>query len=314
MKTLNTFLQLKARARTLGPRTVAVAAAHDEVALSAVGAAFGAGIAVPILVGDEAKIRAALEARGHASLADAARIIPVSDPVEAAREAVALVRAHEADMLLKGHLRTDQLLRAVVDKNTGLRMRRVMSDVLIYEDTLSGIRRFVAITDGGLNVAPTLEQKVQIIENAVAVMHALGMARPLVALMSATEAVIDAIPSTVEARRITELLQGRAAGDYEIYGPLALDNALLAEAAHAKGITSPVAGHADIMVLPNIEAGNILGKAVKYFAGSQCAHVIMGAKAPVLIPSRVESVEDKLNSLALGVLIHAGEAIAHLDH
>jgi phosphate butyryltransferase len=174
--------------------------------------------------------------------------------------------------------------------------------VLLYEDTLSGQRRWVGVTDGGINVAPSLEEKVQIIHNAVAVLRAIGIERPKMALMSATEAVSDAVPSTVDAKRITEMAGGGRFGQCEVFGPLALDNALLESAAKAKGISSQVAGHADCMVAPNIDAGNLLGKAVKYFGGSQCAHVVVGARAPILIPSRVESADDKLNSIALGVV------------
>jgi phosphate butyryltransferase len=223
----------------------------------------------------------------------------------AAAMAVSLCRNGDADILLKGHLRSDQLLRAVLDKQHGLRTGQLLSDVLLYEDTLSGARRLVGVTDGGINVQPALEQKKQIIANAVLVMHALGIIRPRIAVMSATEVVTDAVPSTVEAKGLTEMASRGEFGECEIFGPLALDNALLESAAQAKAIISPVAGHADVMVAPNIEAGNILGKAVKYFAGSQCAHVVAGAKVPVLIPSRVESADDKLNSVALGVVVHA---------
>jgi phosphate butyryltransferase len=203
---------------------------------------------------------------------------------------------------LKGHLRTDQLLRAVLDKENGLRRGRLLSDVLLYEDTLAGFRRLVGITDGGINVAPTLDQKAQIIHNAVAVLHAIAIERPKIALMSATEAVSDSVPSTLDAKTLTERGAEGEFGKCEVFGPLALDNALLAPAARAKGITSSVAGRADCMVVSNIEAGNLLGKAVKYFGGSECAHVVVGARAPILIPSRVESADDKLNSIALGVV------------
>jgi phosphate butyryltransferase len=173
---------------------------------------------------------------------------------------------------------------------------------MLYEDTLAGYRRLVGVTDGGLNVAPDLEQKKQIVLNAVDVMHAIGIERPKMAMMSATEAVTASVPSTVDAQTLTEIARLGMFGECEVYGPLALDNALLEAAAKEKGITSPVAGHADCMVAPNIEAGNLLAKAAKYLGGSQCGHVVLGAKVPVLIPSRVESVDDKINSVALGVL------------
>ena len=150
-----------------------------------------------------------------------------------------------------------------------------------------------------------MEQKKQIVLNAIEVMRSLGVARPKIAIMSATEAVSESVPSSVDARSLTEMGKAGEFGDVEVFGPLALDCALLESAARAKGIEHPVAGHADCMVVPNIEAGNLLGKSVKYLGGSQCAHVVAGAKVPILIPSRVESVDDKVNSIALGVLFAA---------
>ena len=216
--------------------------------------------------------------------------------------AVQMARDGQVDVLLKGHLRTDELLHAVLDKTTGLRTDRLLSDVLLYEDTLAGEKRLVGVTDGGLNVAPTVEQKRQIVMNAIEVMQCIGIARPKIAIMSATEAVSDSVPSTLDAKRLTEMAATGEFGSADVFGPIALDGALLESAARAKGITSLVAGRADCMVVPNIEAGNLLGKAVKYLGGSQCAHVVVGAKVPILIPSRVESVDDKVNSIALGVL------------
>jgi phosphate butyryltransferase len=221
---------------------------------------------------------------------------------DAAAIATQMAREGRVDILLKGHLRTDELLRAVLDKEHGLRTGRLLSDVLLYEDTLAGECRLVGMTDGGLNVLPNLEQKKQIVQNAIEVMRSLGLARPKIAVMSATEAVSESLPSSVDARDLTAMGEAGQFGDAEIFGPLALDCALLESAAQAKGIVHPVAGHADCMVVPNIEAGNLLGKAVKYLGGSQCAHVVAGAKVPILIPSRVESVDDKVNSIALGVI------------
>lgn len=293
------FVQLRLRARSLGPCRVAVVVADDDVALSAAEQAMVLGIAVPVMIGNARKIRAKAAELGLAGLLDTCEVV---DTESAAVTAVQMARAGELEILLKGHLRTDELLHAVLDKETGLRTGRVLSDVLFYEDTLSGSSRFVGITDGGLNVAPTLEQKRQIVQNAIEVMRCVGIAGPKMAIMSATEAVSAAVPSTEDARRLTEMGAAGLFGDAEVFGPLALDGALLESAARAKGITNSVAGHADCMVVPNIEAGNLLAKAVKYLGGSQCAHVVVGARASILIPSRVESVDDKVNSIALGVL------------
>jgi phosphate butyryltransferase len=216
-----------------------------------------------------------------------------------------MARDGEVDLLLKGHLRTDELLRAALDKQHGVRTGRLLSDVLLYEDTLAGEVRLVGITDGGLNVLPGLEQKKRIVQNAVEVLRCLGLARPKIAIMSATEAVSDSVPSSVDAKRLAEMGTEGEFGEVDICGPIALDCALLESAARAKGIWHPVAGHADCMVVPNIESGNLLGKSVKYLGGSECAHVVVGAKVPILIPSRVESVDDKINSIALGVIFAA---------
>ncbi|MDZ7344259.1 MAG: phosphate acyltransferase [candidate division KSB1 bacterium] len=302
---IQNFLDLRRRAQELGPKRVAVVMADDEIVLSAVIKAVVLKIATPILIGEIERIRQKLDKLEEGALLRHADFISASNAEAAAETAVSLCRTGEADILLKGHLRTDQLLHAVLDKQRGLRTERLLSDVLLYEDTLSGTRRLVGVTDGGINVLPSFEQKKQIIENAKIVMHALGLQRPRIALMSATEVVTEAVFSTVEAKALTEMATRGEFGECEVFGPLALDNALLESAAQAKGIASPVAGHADVMVAPNIEAGNILGKAVKYFGGSPCAHVIIGAKVPVLIPSRVESADDKLNSVALGVVVYA---------
>lgn len=296
------------RAREFGAKRVALVGAHEEATLTAVARAAAYEIANPILIGHQERVRQAVSAlRLEQTLSKGQWIdLPSSDPKDLAQAAVSLARGGEADILLKGGVRTDQLLQAVLDRDAGLRTERLLSDVLLYEDTLYGVRRLVGITDGGVNVLPTLQDKVQIVKNAVDVFHKLGFERPKVALMSATETVTEAIPSTGEAWQLGRMGARGELGACDVYGPLALDNALLEWAARAKGLAeaSPVVAHADIMVVPNIEAGNLLGKAVKYFGGSPCAHVAVGAAVPILIPSRVESVEDKLNAIALGVIAH----------
>ena len=297
---MRTFTQLRAQAQALGPRRVGLVMADDEVTLEALANATELNIAIPVLFGDETAIRSKINDLGVQTLLDRAIFVAAEDANRSTLAAVRMARDGQVDLLLKGHLRTDELLRAALDKQNGLRLGRLWSDILLYEDTLAGVRRLVGITDGGVNVAPTLDEKAQIICNAVAVLRVIGIERPKIAVMSATEAVRDAVPSTWDAKRLAGM--GCQFGDCEVFGPLALDNALLESAAKAKGITSPVAGRADCLVVPNIEAGNLLGKAVKYFGGSQCAHVVVGAKVPILIPSRVESTDDKLNSIALGVV------------
>jgi phosphate butyryltransferase len=303
---IRSFEELRERAKKLGPKRVGVVVADDDVALLAAAGASELGLAVPVLIGEESKIRAKIREMGLVALISEAVFVGAADSATAAARAARMAREGELQVLLKGHLRTDELLRAVLNKEHGLRTGRLLSDVLLYEDTLAGHRRLVGVSDGGLNVAPTLEQKKQILANAISVMQAIGIARPKMALMSATEAVSESVPSTIDAKLLTESAARGEFGEADVYGPLALDNALLASAAKAKGITSVVAGQADCMIVPNIESGNLLGKAVKYVGGSQCAHVVVGARVPVLIPSRVESVDDKINSVALGVLSHVG--------
>ena len=298
---IRTFEELRERAKGLGARRVALVSADDEVALAAAAEALRLGIVLPVLVGDLRKTRQMAEALWLSELVERAEFVDAPD--NPALSAVRLVQAGRAEILFKGHLRTDELLRAVLDKDHGLRTARLLSDVMLFR---YGIResRLVGLTDGGLNVAPTLEQKIQIVENAIEVMRSLGIAQPRMAIMSATEVVSDAVPSTKDAQALTAMGAQGAFGDAEVYGPLAVDNALL-ESAAAKGIHHPVAGHADCLVAPNIEAANMFGKAAKYLGGSACAHVVVGAKAPILIPSRVESAEDKVNAIALGVVFAA---------
>ncbi len=301
---IKNFQELRLRAQQLGPKRVAVVVADDEVALHAAAAAARLSIAIPVLIGDRARIQAKLQEIGEQNIP--AEFVDAPNPASAATLAAQMARDGQVDILLKGHLRTDELLRAVLDKQNGLRTGRLLSDVLLYEDKTSGNTRLVGITDGGLNVAPTLEHKKQIVANAVIALRTLGFTRPKIAIMSATESVSDSVPSTLDARELTVMGAAGEFGDAEIYGPLALDNALLLSAAKAKGINSCVAGFADCLVVPNIESGNLLGKAVKYLGGSQCAHVVVGARVPILIPSRVESVDDKINSVSFGVIAHAG--------
>jgi phosphate butyryltransferase len=298
------FEELRRRASAGGPAPVALVGADSGSGLRALAAAAEEGLASPVLVGDEGSARAAIDGAGLAAL-EHARFVPAAGPEAAAAVAVGLARSGEAAVLLKGSLRTDQLMRAVLDREYGLRTGTLLSDVLLYEDTLSGAARLVGVTDGGINPTPDAAALQQIVANAIAVFIALGFDRPRVALLSATEVVNDSVPSTGMARAVAEWAEA-ALPHADVAGPLALDNALLPEAAAAKGIVGPVAGRADILVTPSIDAGNILGKGVKYLGGSITAHVVVGASVPVLIPSRVESALDKLHSIALGVLVARG--------
>lgn len=297
---LTSFAEIRDRARQCGPRRIGVVLAEDDVSLTAASDALREGIASPVLIGDPERMRARAVALGLYDLI--ARAEFVSAPHDAPAAAVRLARAGQIEILMKGHLRTDELLHPILDRELGLRTGRLMHDVAFFEHRAADPPRLVAISDGGLNVMPTLEQKRQIVCGVIDALHRMGVARPRIALMSAVEVVSDAMPSTVEAHALTTMAASGAFGDAEVYGPLALDNALFPWAAEAKGIHHPVAGHADALVVPSIEAGNLMAKAIMFVAGREFAHVVVGAQTPILIPSRVESARDKLNSIALGVL------------
>lgn len=301
MMPIPTLDRLLAEARNRGPVRLVVAAAESTTALLAACLARRQRLADVVLTGDPAQLRRRLqELQEDPALFE---LVAAADDADAARRAVGMVRAGEAAVLMKGRLQTADLLRAVLDRRTGLRQEgRLLSDVLVADHPLSQEPRLVGVTDGGVNVAPDLAQKKAIVENAVALFRRLGHDRPRVACLCAVEKVSPAMPHTVDAQALAELnARGELAGCL-VSGPLALDNALSVEAAREKGIDHPVAGRADVLLAPTIEAGNTLGKAFTYLAHARVAHVLVGALAPVLIPSRVERAEDKLLSIALGVL------------
>ncbi len=303
-KVICTFADLRKRACEVGPLRVGVVEADDDVVLMAASDALALHIALPVLIGNEKQIRLRAKTLGLFELAQRAEFIAGGE--NTAMTAVKMAREGYLEVLMKGHLRTDQLLHPVLDKDRGLRTGRLLSDVAFFEYPDPGGARLVGITDGGLNIAPELDQKKQIIISAIEVLHRLGVARPRIAIMSAVELVSEAMQSTLDARALTQMGMDGVFGETEVFGPLALDNALFASAAKAKGIDHPVAGHADCLVVPTIEAGNLLAKAIVFLAGWEFAHLVVGAKVPILIPSRVETARDKVNAMALGVLYAAG--------
>jgi len=301
---LSTFAELRERACDVGPKRVGVVLADDEVALAAMADAFRSGMAFPVLIGEEKHIREKAESLGLFDLAARAEFVSVHEG--AAAHAVKMAREGSIDILMKGHLRTDQLLRPVLDKEHGLRNGRLLSDVAFFETRHTDTPRLVGLSDGGINVAPNLEQKKQIVLNAMDIMHCLGMDRPRIAIMSAIEVVTEAMPSTVDAHALTQMSLAGEFGEADVFGPLAIDNALFHSAAKAKGISNRVAGNADCLIVPSVEAGNLLGKAMFLLAGMESGHVVIGARTPILIPSRAEDAQTKVNTIALGVLYAAG--------
>jgi phosphate butyryltransferase len=284
--------------RTKERKKAIIAAAQTESVLDAAILAYREGIADSILVGNASAIKKILTEMAP-DLVDKFEIIDCGDDLaKAAAISVELAKTGKGHIILKGKTDTAILLRAVLDKEKGLRISDVISDVLAYEHP-DGIK---LMSDGGINILPELHEKVAIIRNAVQVAHALGMANPKVALLSAVEAVNPKMPSTVDASIISMMNARNQITGCQVEGPLAFDNAIDIEAAKIKGIVSPVAGKADILIVPNIESGNIFGKALTYYCHYRVAHVVMGTKVPILIPSRADDGETKMLCMAMGLL------------
>jgi phosphate butyryltransferase len=296
---VSTFSEIRELAKSKGPKVMVVPSAEDKTALMAAWKSVKEGIVNAILIGDVSKIKSLCEQYG---IDDSAFTIYEAKSEETASKAVQLVREGKANIILKGFMQTSALLKAILDSQQGLRTGRLLSDVIFTEDPASDKPHLVGLTDGGINILPGLKEKKEIIENAVFVMHKLGNPLPKIAVMAAIEVVNEAMPATVHAAELKKMNQEGIIKDCIVDGPFALDIAVSADAAQKKGIRSEVAGNADILVVPNIEAGNLLGKAFTYYAKKPVGHVIVGAKAPILIPSRNESDEDKVNSVALGVI------------
>lgn len=278
---------------------LAVAAAEDEEVLLAVDEATKLGIIDAILVGNRDKIcKIANEVNVNINSYE---IINTNSLTDAARVAVSLVADNIADFLMKGLIGTADLLKAVLDKEKGLRGSGLLSHVMVY--SVPTYYKLLFLTDGGMVTYPDLYQKVQIVNNAVKVAKAFGINPIHVAPLCAVEVVNPDMQATLDAAALSKMNQRGQIKDCVIDGPLALDNAISIEAAKHKGITSPVAGQADILLVPNIEAGNILGKSLTYFAKAKSAGIIMGAKCPIVLVSRADTHEAKLNSIALGSLV-----------
>jgi phosphate butyryltransferase len=285
----------KVKARRRG--TAILASAQTESVLDAAILAKQEGLAESILVGDRPAILDLLEKMAP-EYKDAFEIVDTGkDLVMAAKKAVELVHEKRGDLILKGKTDTAGLLKAVLDKEKGLRISEVISDVLAYEHP-DGLR---LMSDGGINLAPELAEKVAIVRNSVQVAHALGNPNPKVAILSAIEAVNPKLQSTVDAAIMAKMNErGQIAGCI-VEGPLAFDNAVDMAAAKIKNISSPVGGQADILIVPNIEAGNIFGKLLTYYCKYRVAHVVMGTKVPILIPSRADDGETKMLCMAMGL-------------
>jgi phosphate butyryltransferase len=296
---IRTFSELLESARTRGPKTVAVAAGHQsEVMLASLDAEL-AGLAEVILVGDSDKIQQ-IAAKEDFDISRM-EVIHKPHPREAAWQVMKLVSEDQADIAMKGGVETSDFLRAALSKELGLRTGRLFTHVAVFE--IPEFDRLIFISDAGVVVAPDLEQKVQIVQNAIYVAHGLGINLPRVAVLAATEVVNPKIPTTLDAANLSKMAdRGQIRGGL-VDGPLALDNAISPESVRIKGIKSEVAGYADILITPDIEAGNVLAKAITYFAQGKMAGVVVGARCPLILPSRSDTREAKLISLALGVML-----------
>lgn len=292
--------QLVSKARSIKNITAGVPCPEDDSTILSLIQAKKQNLADFILCGAAARIKELLRQHG-ASPADF-EIFDCPGAEAAVARIVALGREKKLQLILKGFLPTAALMKPILDKEKGLRGLNLLSDILVVENPASGADGLLGMSDGGLNILPDLSQKKQILENAVAVFHCLGYAEPKVGIMAAIETVKDSMPATLDARALTEMNQRGEIGGCRVYGPLALDIAVSQEAAEHKGVVNDVAGHTQIMIVPNIESGNLLGKAFTYYLKLTVAHVVMGAQLPILIPSRNESDTDKFHSLALGVL------------
>ncbi|MBC7262951.1 MAG: bifunctional enoyl-CoA hydratase/phosphate acetyltransferase [Chloroflexi bacterium] len=298
---IRTFAELLEEAKRVGPKSVVVAAAHDPEVLQAAQDAEQMGIATFILVGD----RETLRQTARQNNIDITRMMIVDEPDArlAARKAMELLGLGHADVGMKGKIETGDFLRAALDREMGLRVGRLFTHVAVFE--IPGFERLVFVTDSGVVVAPTMEQKVEIVQNAIDVAQKLGVETPKVAILAATEMVNPKIPTTLDAANLSKMADRGQIRGAIVDGPLALDNAISAESAAIKGIRSEVAGTADILVTPDVEAGNMLAKAITYFAKGKMAGVVVGAKAPLVVASRSDPHETKLVSIALGVIMAA---------
>lgn len=293
------YERLIAAAKALPPLATAVAYPCDETSLKGAVEAAKAGLIKPILVGPKDKIRGV--AQTFSLDLGGLEVIDVPHSHAAAEKAVELVRTGNAELLMKGSLHTDELLAEVVKRETGIRTGRRISHVFVMD--VPGHPHTLLITDAAVNIAPDLMAKRDIIQNAIDLYAGLGLGTPKVAILSAVETVTTSIPSTIEAGALCKMAdRGQITGG-ELDGPLAFDNAISPEAARIKGIKSPVAGQAQILVVPDLEAGNMLAKNLTFLSHADAAGIVLGARVPIILTSRADNVRTRLASCAVAVLL-----------
>jgi phosphotransacetylase len=292
------YEKLLQKCSKLDPVATAVAHPCEKTALSGAVEAAGKNLIKPILVGPAAKIEEVAKASGIKL--DNLQIVDTAHSHASASKAVELVRAGQAELLMKGSLHTDELMAAVVARDIGLRTARRISHVFIMD--VPTYHKVLIVTDGAINIAPTLEDKVDICQNAIDLAISLGLERPKVAILAAVETVTSKMPATIDAAALCKMAErGQITGGI-LDGPLAFDNAISKEAAQTKGIRSEVAGDPDILLTPDLEAGNILAKQLSFLANADSAGLVLGAKVPVILTSRADSVRARLASCAVAML------------
>ncbi|HTT09626.1 MAG TPA: bifunctional enoyl-CoA hydratase/phosphate acetyltransferase [Burkholderiaceae bacterium] len=292
------YEQLLEQCKQLAPIPTAVVHPCEASALEGALDAKRLGLIAPILVGPAAKIASVAKQAGLDLTGE--RIVDVPHSHAAAEKAVALVRSGEAELLMKGSLHTDELMSAVVSRESGLRTSRRVSHVFIMD--VPTYHKVLIVTDAAINIAPGLEDKADICQNAIDLAHTMGLERPKVAILSAVETVTSKIPSTIDAAALCKMAErGQITGGL-LDGPLAFDNAISREAAVTKGITSEVAGDPDILLVPDLEAGNILAKQLNFLANADSAGLVLGARVPIILTSRADSVRSRIASCAVGMM------------
>ena len=299
---IKSLKDLKAQAKIQNKMTLVVAAAEDEDVLSAVKEAKTSNIIDAVLVGKQSSIEE-IAKKIEFDLQDV-KVVEATGLENVAEISVKLISEGNADFLMKGKIDTSILLKAVLNKDYGLRTDRLLSHVMVYE--VPTYHKLLLMSDGGMNIAPNFEQKEDILRNAILVSRALGNQKTYVSCLAAKEKASDKMPATMDGQKLKNNSLNKAYGeDVYVEGPIAFDLAVSKEAAKIKGYESPVVGETDIFLVPTIEVGNGIGKAMTYMAGAESAGVIMGAKAPIVLVSRADSAETKFFSIALGSVISA---------
>jgi phosphate butyryltransferase len=295
---LHDFNELMAKAKSLGQVTISVAVAQDKEVLQALAVAYRAGLAQAILVGNADNIKSLVAEVG---LPGNIRIIHETDIDQAALTAVTLVKNGEAQILMKGLINSSNFLRAALHPELGLRSGKILSHFTVFE--IPGEKKLAFYSDGGMNIAPTLEDKKKILINALEALQVIGIEKPNVAVLTANEQVNPKMVATMDAKALVDMAEAGQLPPCIIEGPIAMDVAASAEAAKHKGITSKIAGNVDLFLVPTIEAGNMVGKTLVHYAKAKIAGVVLGATNPIVMVSRTDTAEAKVHSIALACLV-----------